>query len=107
MSTSSSTSNSILVASCSQTFKPSSAIIDIAWQYNHQSDINNKKNVTCDICNLTSSGGISRAKKHQLGIKGDVVTCLKISVEVKAILHVSIWLRKRELKEEYKRCWCS
>ncbi|CAL5205836.1 unnamed protein product [Lathyrus oleraceus] len=90
MATSSSTLNSTSVASCGQTFKPSGVNIDITWQYNYWKDINNKKKVTCDFCNMTSSGGISRAKKHQLGIKGDVVACLKISAEVKAILHADM-----------------
>lgn len=62
MTTSSSTPNSTSVASNGQTFKSSSINIDIAWQYNHWKDINNKNKVTCDFCNMTSSRGISRAK---------------------------------------------
>lgn len=55
----------------------------------------------CDFSNLTSSGGISRAKKHQLGIKGDVVACLKIPTEVKTILHVDM-VEKERIKREIK-----
>ncbi|CAL5194424.1 unnamed protein product [Lathyrus oleraceus] len=79
MSTSFSTPNSTSVASCGQTFKPSGVNIDI-----------------------TCSEGISRVKKHQLGIKGDVVACLKISAEVKAILHADMVEKeiiKRGIKE--------
>ncbi|KAI5440570.1 hypothetical protein KIW84_010159 [Lathyrus oleraceus] len=40
-------------------------------------------------------GGISRAKKHQLGIKGDVVACLKVPAEVKTILHADMVEKER------------
>ena len=51
--------------------------------------------MTCDFSNLTSSGGISRAKKYQLGIKDDAVACLKIPTKVKAILHVDMVEKER------------
>lgn len=59
---------------------------DIGWKYNHLKDLNNKRKVTCDFCNETSSGGISRAKQHQLGIKGNVKSCTQTPEDVKAIL---------------------
>ncbi|CAI8593511.1 unnamed protein product [Vicia faba] len=86
MAASSSTLNSASVASCAPTFKPTNSK-DIGWKYNHLKDLNNKKKVTCD---LTSSGEISRAKRHQLTIIGDVVSCTKTPEDVKAILRADM-----------------
>lgn len=49
-------------------------------------DINNKKAVTCDFCLKVTNGGITRATKHQLGVKGDVNACRKCPPEVKQLL---------------------
>ena len=94
MAASSSTPNSASVASCAPTFKPTNSK-DIGWKYNHLKDLNNKKKVTCDFCNLTSSGGISRAKRHQLAITGDVVSCTKTPEDVKAILRADMVEKER------------
>ncbi|RZC29160.1 hypothetical protein D0Y65_000946 [Glycine soja] len=42
-----------------------------------------RKSVTCDFCHKTTTGGISRAKRHQLQIKGDVGSCKKVLEDVK------------------------
>ena len=36
-----------------------------------------------DFCHKTSTGGISRARRHQLQIKGDVGSCKKVLEDVK------------------------
>ncbi|CAI8594946.1 unnamed protein product [Vicia faba] len=41
------------------------------------------------------SGGISRAKRHQLGITGDVISCTKTPDDVKAILRVDMVDKER------------
>ncbi|KAH1086685.1 hypothetical protein GYH30_018264 [Glycine max] len=51
--------------------------LDIVWEWNSLKDINNKKAVICDFCLKTTMGGITRAKRHQMGMKGDVGVCQK------------------------------
>ena len=82
------------VASCAPTFKPTNSK-DIGWKYNHLKNLNDRKKVTCDFCNLTSSGGISRAKRHQLGITGDVISCTKTPDDVKVILRADMVDKER------------
>ncbi|KAL9330832.1 hypothetical protein ACSQ67_000442 [Phaseolus vulgaris] len=57
--------------------------LDMAWQWNSLRDINNKSVVTCDFCLKTTTGGITRAKKHQMGMQGDVSSCQKIPPEIR------------------------
>ncbi|KAK2362241.1 AT-hook motif nuclear-localized protein [Trifolium repens] len=59
---------------------------DIAWRFNHWQDLSKKKSVTCNFCLETFTGGISRARKHQLGIPGEVKKCRKTPADAKAIL---------------------
>ncbi|KAK4259931.1 hypothetical protein QN277_006209 [Acacia crassicarpa] len=66
--------------------KPTGDNIDMAWQWNSLKDINNRKSVTCDFCKKVTTGGITRAKKHQMGIKGDVNACTQCPPEVKNLL---------------------
>ena len=66
--------------------KPTGDNIDIGWQWNSLKDMNNKKSVTCDFCRKVTNDGITRAKRHQLGIKGDVNVCKKCPPEVKKLL---------------------
>ncbi|KAL2648012.1 hypothetical protein AAZV13_05G150000 [Glycine max] len=63
-------------------FKPTGDRVDVFWKWNSLKDKNNKS-VTCDFCHKTSTGGISRAKRHQLQIKGDVGSCKKVPEDVK------------------------
>ena len=44
---------------------------------------NNTKKVRCDFCKHISNGGITRAKEHQMGVKGDVTSCKQIPAHVK------------------------
>ncbi|GKV12411.1 hypothetical protein SLEP1_g23553 [Rubroshorea leprosula] len=48
---------------------------DIGWKYNKLVDPNNTSHVMCNFCNNVTTGSITRAKRHQIGIKGDVVAC--------------------------------
>ncbi|KAG4943919.1 hypothetical protein JHK84_047983 [Glycine max] len=64
-------------------FKPVDDKVDVFWKWNSLKDKNNRKSVTCDFCHKTSTGGISRAKRHQLQIKGDVDSCKKVPENVK------------------------
>ncbi|RDX86294.1 hypothetical protein CR513_32391, partial [Mucuna pruriens] len=64
-------------------FKITSQNIDIAWKWNNLKDKSNKKSVTCDFCLKTSTGGIIRAKRHQLGIRRDVGACRKILEDIR------------------------
>jgi hypothetical protein len=47
---------------------------------------------------LTSSGGIKRARRHQLGIKGDVVACRKTPPGVKVLLEAEMNEKKRRTR---------
>ena len=62
------------VASCGLV-KPTGENLDMAWQWNSLKDINKKRYGTCDFCGKETTGGITRAKKHQIGLKGDVGPC--------------------------------
>jgi hypothetical protein len=70
-------SNSVSVDSCAQRHKRTGDNLDIAWQFNHWKDLNDKKKIYCDFCDKFSNGVISRARRHQLGIMGDVKACRK------------------------------
>ena len=64
-------------------FKPTGDRVDAFWKWNSLKDKDNRKSVTCDFCHKTTTGGISRAKRHQLQIKGDVGSCKKVPEDVK------------------------
>ncbi|XP_019427121.1 PREDICTED: uncharacterized protein LOC109335442 [Lupinus angustifolius] len=51
--------------------KPIGNNIDMAWEWNHMKDPNNKKSVTCNFRGHTGTSGITRAKKHQMGVTED------------------------------------
>src|ERR1044072_4589939 len=79
------------VASCAPTFKPTNSK-DIRWKYNHLKNLNDRK-VTCDFCNLTSSGEISRAKRHQLAITGDIFyECCEINLVLHDICFIDYYI---------------
>ena len=67
--------NTNLEGSSTGMFKPTGDKVDVFWNWNNLKDKNNRKSVTCDFCQNTSTGGICRAKRHQLQIKGDVGSC--------------------------------
>jgi thermostable 8-oxoguanine DNA glycosylase len=58
-------------------------------------DLNNTNKVTCNFCLLTSSGGITRAWKHQLGISGQAA-CSKTPEDVKVLLKADLDRKKRK-----------
>ncbi|WJX13344.1 hypothetical protein P8452_03742 [Trifolium repens] len=69
---------------------------DITWRFNHWQDLSKKKSVTCNFCLETFTGGISRARKHQLGIPGEVKKCRKTPADAKAILQADYDEKKRK-----------
>ncbi|XP_004499641.1 uncharacterized protein [Cicer arietinum] len=79
-------------------FKPTRDNIDLAWQFNSVKDKNNRKKVTCDFCQVETSGGITRARQHQLGIRGDVKSCRKIPPDCKLLLQ-TYYDEKQALKD--------
>lgn len=52
--------------------------------------MNNKKKVYCGICNTYFTGGISRERRHQLGIRDDVAPCRKRPLDVRAHLQADL-----------------
>ncbi|CAH9076630.1 unnamed protein product [Cuscuta epithymum] len=81
-------------------FKPTGPNLDPAWEWNSLKDLNDKKTVTCDFCGKTTTGGITRAKRHQMGIRGDVGACRKTPADVTLLLKEAYEKKKRE-KEAY------
>ncbi|RDX70182.1 hypothetical protein CR513_50603, partial [Mucuna pruriens] len=88
------------VGSSNAMFKPTSQNIDIAWKWNSLKDKNNRKSVTCDFCLKTSTGGITRAKRHQLGIRGDVGAYRKIPEDIRLELK-AVFEQKKAKNEIY------
>jgi hypothetical protein len=68
--------------------KPTGDNLDIAWKWNSYADVS-KTTIVCDFCFHPSNGGITRAKKHQLGIPGQVKPCRKIPADIKQQLQES------------------
>lgn len=68
-------------------FKPTRrGSTDIGWWWNSFKD-ENQKTIVCHFCGHPSTGGITRAKYHQLGIKGrEVKPCEKTPEDVKILL---------------------
>ncbi|KAG4383446.1 hypothetical protein GLYMA_13G086950v4 [Glycine max] len=88
--------NTNLDGSSTGMFKPTGDKVDVFWNWNNLKDKNNKKSVTCDFCQKTSIGGISRARRHQLQIKEDVDSCKKVSKDVKLEM---IYAYKKKITE--------
>ena len=72
----------------------------MAWQWNSLRDINNRKSVTCDFCGKVTTGGITRAKRHQMGVRGDVNSCKRIPPEIKKLIKEAFEKKKAE-KDSY------
>ncbi|KAK4285022.1 hypothetical protein QN277_001773 [Acacia crassicarpa] len=87
------------VASCGLV-KPTGENLDMAWQWNSLKDINKKRYVTCDFCGKETTGGITRAKKHQIWLKGDVGPCKKIPPEIKKMVK-DAYMQKVAEKDVY------
>lgn len=71
------------VESSTGMFKPTDDRVDVFGKWKNLKDTNNKKSVTCNLCHKTSIRGITRAKRHQLNIIRDVISCRKVSEDVK------------------------
>jgi hypothetical protein len=70
------------ITSSVKLYKPTD-LTDIGWRWNSLEDLKNKKKVTCDFCGEVSTGGITRAKQHQMCVGGQVKGCLKTPDNVK------------------------
>lgn len=63
--------------------------------------------MTCDFWGKTSTGGITRAKNHQMGMKGNVNVCRKTPKD--GTIKGSLWMiykkkkDNRRAKERWKR----
>jgi hypothetical protein len=62
-----------------------------------------KKTILRDFCFHSLSGGITRVKKHQLGITGEVKPCRKIPVDIKNNCKSVVIKRKLLLMLLYQR----
>ncbi|GKV21499.1 hypothetical protein SLEP1_g31476 [Rubroshorea leprosula] len=71
---------------------------DIGWKYHKLVDLNNTSRVMCNFCNKVTIGGITRAKRHQIGIKGDVAACPGCPQMVRDELFAN--LQKKNLKKD-------
>ncbi|KAK7309768.1 hypothetical protein RJT34_06762 [Clitoria ternatea] len=80
--------------------KPNAPNQDIAWDWNSLKDVNNRKQVTCDFCGKTTTGGITRAKRHQMGVRGDCGSCPKCPDDIKEALKAAL-LNKKNEREAY------
>ncbi|GKV52036.1 hypothetical protein SLEP1_g58643 [Rubroshorea leprosula] len=76
---------------------------DPGWNYNRMEDPMNKRSrVICNFCGFPSSGGIYRAKQHQMGGFSAVKPCEKVPLEVKEKLW-ALYHQKLELNERKKQ----
>lgn len=82
--------------------KPTGNNLDMAWEWNSLKDINNRQAVTCDFCGKTTTGGITRAKKHQLGVRGDVFACTETPAEVKAKIKEAFDKKKKAVSDAFE-----
>ncbi|KAK7303265.1 hypothetical protein RJT34_14167 [Clitoria ternatea] len=76
--------------------KPNAPNQDIAWDWNSLKDINNRKQVTCDFCGKITTGGITRAKRHQMGVRGDCGSYHKCPEDIKETLKATFINKKNE-----------
>jgi len=96
-----STSSASLTPTANGNFKPiHRKSTDIGWQWSSYRD-ESKKTILCDFCGHPT-GGITRAKQHQLGIKGEVKSCKKTPEGVKELLK-DHFVSKQAAKEQKKR----
>ena len=66
------------------TYAPSSNIrSDPGWKYCHPLKEGDTNNVVCNFCEKVTKGGITRAKYHLMGKKGNVAACFKCPKDVR------------------------
>jgi len=69
--------------------------------------LNNQKKICCDSCDVPSTGGIRRARSHQLRIRSDVASCRKTPPDVKALLQTDLNERTKGEYKEMMRSTCN
>ena len=79
---------------------PKGKNIDVGWEFNSMVETNNTKKVRCNYCGHVSNGGITRAKDHQMGKKGEVTSCINTPEHVKETLRGAT-KKKNDAKNSY------
>ncbi|KAL4614173.1 hypothetical protein ACB092_07G034900 [Castanea dentata] len=72
---------------------------DIAYQYSHRADPNNKTYLTCNFCGKVTKGGAYRLKQHLAGGFTSVSSCQKCPEDVKEEVQQYIYFDKAEENE--------
>lgn len=68
---------------------------DPGWKYCHPLTENDTNPIVCNFCQKVIKGGITRAKEHLMGKKGNVAACSKCPKDVRE----ELWGYLREKKE--------
>ena len=76
---------------------------DIGWKYCHAVTENDTNNVVCNYCSKVMKGGITRAKQHLMGKRGNVSACDKCPKEVREELWGYEKEKKKKDSEAFKR----
>ncbi|GKV13856.1 hypothetical protein SLEP1_g24823 [Rubroshorea leprosula] len=82
--------------------KTSKSDDEIGWKYNKLQDPNNSSQVVCNFCNKVTTGGVTRAKRHQIRIKGDVAPCPKCPPPVREELWANLQQKTTTKKLEHE-----
>ena len=88
------------MASMEERIVPKGKNIDVGWEFNSMVEANNTKKVRCNYCGHVSNGGITRAKDHQMGKKGEVTSCINTPEHVKETLRGAT-KKKNDAKNSY------
>ncbi|XP_020203627.1 uncharacterized protein LOC109789148 [Cajanus cajan] len=85
----------------SQTSSNSLKRTDIGWKHCHPTKDNDTNEIMCNYCKKIMKGGITRAKQHLMGKKGNVAPCQSVPEEVKD----ELWaLEKNKKMKESESC---
>ncbi|XP_020229380.1 uncharacterized protein LOC109810351 [Cajanus cajan] len=89
------------IPSQSQTSSNSVKRTDIGWKHCHPTKKNDTNENVCNYCKKIMKGGITRAKQHLMGKKGNVAPCQSVPQEVKD----ELWtLEKNKKMKESESC---
>ena len=75
---------------------------DLTWRYvTEASTAEGRKTLICGFCNTAfRGGGINRMKQHLAGAKGNVVSCKKVTPDVRFLLQGSLKENSEKAKEK-------
>nr|KYP44384.1 hypothetical protein KK1_034110 [Cajanus cajan] len=89
------------IPSQSQTSSNSVKRTDIGWKHCHPTKENDTNETICNYCKKIMKGGITKAKQHLMGKKGNVAPCQSVPQEVKD----ELWaLEKNKKMKESESC---